>query len=206
MNLRAMPTSFMQLKSIIASLTLALALPLAGCAAPDMPPPLEGAAIGGPFELINGAGETVRWSDFEGKYRIVYFGFANCPDICPTDMARTMQGFRQFTKSDPDAAAKVQPIFITVDPGRDTPEKVAEFADAFPGGLIGLTGTPAQVDQAVKNFAASAQLGDPDESGNYDVNHTRLTLLFGPAGEPIATLPTDLGADAIAAELAKWVR
>lgn len=193
-------------------MALALALPLAACGGsgasqtPAGPPPLEGASIGGPFELVNGAGETVRWSDFEGEYRIVYFGFANCPDICPTDMARTMQGFRAFTASDPQAAAKVQPVFITVDPARDTPAKVTEFAAAFPGGLIGLTGTQEQIDQAVKNFGIVANLGEPGPGGGYDVQHSRYTYLFGPGGEPIAFLPTDEGAEAVAAELAKWVR
>ena len=202
MNPRAMPR-------IILSLSLALMLPLGGCdiADPVGPPPLEGAAIGGPFELVGGDGETVRWSDFDGQYRTIYFGFTNCPDICPTDMQRTMQGYHKFAESHPELAAKVQPIFVSVDYGRDTPETVTEFAAAFSDHLLGLTGSKEQLDQATKNFASPYTV-DPTggADGSYEVTHYSYSYLFGPDGEPITTLPTDLGADAVAAELAKWVR
>ena len=189
----------------------ALALPLAACGeasppAPVGPPPLEGAKLGGPFELTNGSGEIVRWSDFDGQYRIVYFGFTNCPDICPTDVQRTMQGLRQFAGEYPEAADNIQPIFITVDPARDTPAKVEEFAAAFSDRLIGLTGTQEQVDAAARNFGVAFYLEEPEENGAYNVQHARYTTLFGPDGQPIAFLPSDEGADAVQAELAKWVR
>ncbi|MCR9179773.1 MAG: SCO family protein [Erythrobacteraceae bacterium] len=186
---------------------LAVALALAGCdaATPAAEPPLAGAAIGGDFALINSAGETVRWDDFAGRYRVVYFGYAFCPDICPTDMQRVAQGLRVLAASDPGKAAKITPIFITIDPERDTPAVVGEFAAAFSDDIIGLTGTPEQIAAAAKAFAVYYARGEAVEGGGYLVDHSNVVFLFGPAGEPLATLPVDQGADAVAAELARWV-
>ena len=167
---------------------------------------LRGAAIGGPFELVDKTGETVRWNDFDGKYRIVYFGFAYCPDVCPTDVQRFSQGYRLFGRQNPELVKKVQPIFITVDPERDTPAKVGEFAAAFSPDLIGLTGTPEQIEAAKTAFKVFASKGAAQPGGGYLVNHTNLTYLFDPEGNPLGTLPTDEGPEAVAEELARWVR
>lgn len=168
-------------------------------------PPLAGADIGGPFELTNTAGETVRWSDFDGKYRIVYFGYAYCPDVCPTDMQRTVQGLNQFAQDHPERADRIQPLFITIDPERDTPQVVEEFTTAFSDDVIGLTGTPEQIRAAADTFRVFYQKGEPTTGGGYLVDHTNIVYLFGPEGEPLATLPADEGADAITVELDKWV-
>jgi protein SCO1/2 len=146
MNRSAMP------RALIASL-LALLVVACRAEAPPGEPPLAGAAIGGPFELVNSAGETVRWSDFDGQYRMVYFGYAYCPDVCPLDVQRMVRGYERFKQDEPALAAQVQPIFITIDPQRDTPEVVGEFTRAFSDDLIGLTGTPEQVDRAAKAFS-----------------------------------------------------
>jgi protein SCO1/2 len=192
--------------SILAMLT-AGSLGLAGCqpAAPAAEPPLAGAAIGGDFALTNSKGETVRWSDFAGKYRIVYFGYAFCPDVCPTDMQRVAQALKSMKASDPAKAAKIVPIFITIDPERDTPAVVGEFAAAFSPDIIGLTGSPEQIAAAAKAFKVFYQKGEAVEGGGYLVDHSNITYLFGPDGEPLATLPTDQGPNAVAAELDKWV-
>jgi protein SCO1/2 len=166
--------------------------------------PLAGAAIGGPFELVDPQGQTVRWSDFEGKYRIVYFGYAYCPDVCPYDVQRMMQGYSAFREDEPELAAQVQPLFITIDPARDTPEVVGEFTSAFSDDLVGLTGTPEQIDQAAKAFAVYYSKGEEGPSG-YLMDHSRAAYLMGRQGEPIALLPVDKGGDAVAAELARWV-
>ena len=168
-------------------------------------PPLYGATIGGEFELTGTDGETVRWSDFNGQYRIVYFGYAYCPDACPTDVQRTMQGFTQFERAAPERAAKVQPIFISVDPERDTAEVVDEFTNAFSERLIGLTGTEEQIAEAANAFGVYYVKFEPNESGAYLMDHSRIAFLFGPDGEPITMLPHDEGADAVQAELAQWV-
>jgi protein SCO1/2 len=192
--------------TIVAAIAAALAL--AGCggaSAPADEPPLAGAAIGGDFALVNSKGETVRWGDFAGKYRIVYFGYAFCPDVCPTDMQRVAQGLKELKAKDPAKAARIAAMFITVDPARDTPQVVGEFAAAFSPDIIGLTGSPEQIETAAKAFKVFYAKGEDQPGGGYLVDHSNVTYLFGPQGEPIATLPTDKGGTAIAAELDRWV-
>src|SRR6185369_13483277 len=103
-------------------LSAALALGLAACnggSGPAEEAPLAGAALGGEFTLVDKAGKPVRFSQFDGQYRIVYFGYTFCPDVCPLDLQNIVQGLRLFGKDHADAAARVQPLFITVDPERD---------------------------------------------------------------------------------------
>jgi len=187
-----------------------LPLALLGCGGPvSQPaerPPLEGAAIGGPFTLVDKTGHQVRWSDFAGKYRIVYFGYSFCPDACPLDLQKVMQGFSLFEKAHPGLARQVQPIFITIDPARDTPKVVGEFAAAFSPRLLGLTGTQAQTDAAAKAFAVYHARGKDTPGGGYLMDHSRTAYLMGRKGEPITVLPIDKTPQAVAAELAKWVR
>jgi protein SCO1/2 len=183
------------------------ALALTGCkaASPKHEPPLAGAAIGGDFALTSSTGKTVRWGDFAGKYRIVYFGYTFCPDICPTDMQRIVQGLKLLKQKDAAKAAKIVPIFITIDPERDTPEVVGAFAAAFSPDIIGLTGTPAEIAAVAKAFKVYYAKGEAIPGGGYLVDHSNVVYLFGPKGEPLATLPADQGGDAVAAELDKWV-
>ncbi|MEW9855814.1 SCO family protein [Novosphingobium sp. M1R2S20] len=205
MNRRAMTHHFRLLPVLLASLALAACGSQdAGQPAADRPP-LEGAAIGGPFSLVDKDGKTVSWDVFKGKYRIVYFGYTFCPDACPMDMQALMKGFAQFEQSDPQLAAKVQPIFITIDPERDTPEAVGQWTSAFSPRLVGLTGTPEQIAAVEKAFAAYSAKGE-ETSGGYLMDHSRIAYLMGPEGEPLAMLPVDKGGDAVAAELGKWVK
>ncbi len=190
---------------------IALFLSLAACEGsnsaptPAETPPLAGSTIGGPFTLLDKAGKPVRWDDFAGKYRIVYFGFTFCPDACPTDVAVLMQGLARFEKTHSAAAAAIQPIFISIDPARDTPAKVGEFAAAFSPRLLGLTGTATQVAVAAKAFKAYYAKGN-ESAGGYLMDHSRIAYLMDRDGKPLSMLPVDLGADAVAADLAKWVK
>ncbi len=173
---------------------------------PTQPPPLAGAAIGGPFELVDATGKTVRWSDFDGRWRIVYFGYAYCPDICPFDVQRMMQGYRQFASVQPELAAQVQPIFVTIDPARDTPKVIGEFTGNFGKELLGLTGTQEQIDAAAKAFSVYYAKGeDGGEGAGYLMDHSRAAYLMGRDGEPVALLPVETSGEAVAEELAKWV-
>ncbi len=191
--------------AIAAALALAATLAACGAGAPQQEPPLAGSTIGGDFTLTGSKGQTVRWGDFAGKYRIVYFGFTYCPDICPTDMQRVAQGLKILKAKDAELAAKVVPIFISIDPERDTPKVVGEFAAAFSPDLVGLTGTPEQIAATAKTFKVAYAKEPPAKNGSYLMQHSTIVYLFGPDGEPIATLPTDLGAEAVAAELERWV-
>ena len=188
---------------------LLFALAVAGCdgvAPQTVEPPLAGATIGGPFELVGSDGQTVRWDDFSGQYRMVYFGFTYCPDICPTDVQRMVKGLELFSEDDPAAGAKITPIFISVDPARDTPERVGQFAAAFSDRLVGLTGSEEQVKAAADSFGVAYSRGEDTPGGGYLVNHSAIAFLFGPEGDPIAILPTDRGPQAVADELDRWVR
>ncbi|HEX8466420.1 MAG TPA: SCO family protein [Allosphingosinicella sp.] len=186
-------------------LFLSLALALAACSGPPEEPPLKGAAIGGPFILTNQDGRQVTERDFAGKYRIMYFGFTHCPDVCPTDLAVVGQALRRFEKGDPARAARVAPIFVSVDPERDTPAVLKEYVSAFHPRLVGLTGTPQQVADMIKRYGAYGAK-EPAEGAGYNVNHSRLLELIGPDGKPIALLPYEKGAEALAAEFERWVK
>jgi protein SCO1 len=188
------------------SLAIGLTLPLAACGqAPAEAPPLAGASVGGAFSLTDQDGRAVRDTDFAGRYRLVYFGFANCPDVCPTDLATIGAALRQFEARDAERAARVQPIFITVDPRRDTPAVLKNYVGNFHPRLVGLTGSEEEIRRVTRAYGASAILGEPDQAGAYNVDHTRYIILYGPEGQPIAIVPHER-ADALVAELDRWVR
>ena len=208
MNRRAMSSNN---RIRLPSALLALAL-LAACGGSPAPTPksegpIANSSIGGPFTLTDSNGKTVHWSDFDGKYRIVYFGYTWCPDVCPTEVARIARGVKRFSEAHPQLAGDVVPIFVSVDPERDTPAKVGEFVHAFSDNMVGLTGTPEQVKAAADAFKVFYQKGEPNSEGAYLVNHSRLAYLMGRKGEPIALLPVDVKdqGEAISAELEKWI-
>jgi protein SCO1/2 len=180
------------------------AVSLAACQ-PAQKPPLDGARIGGPFALQTASGKTVSDKDFAGKYRIVYFGYTNCPDVCPTDMANLGRGVSQFRASHA-AAPPVALIFVTVDPGRDTPEIVAKFAHAFLPDAVGLSGSQPQIDAVKKAFAVYGKIEPGGSPGSYLVDHSRTSYLMDRDGKPMAILPSDVSADAVAKDLERWVR
>lgn len=208
MNRAAMPRPHPARKSKrfrLIPLALLLA-PLAACGTPTEEPPLAGAAIGGDFTLVDKTGKTVRSADFAGKWRIMYFGYTFCPDVCPLDLQHLMQGYHAFARSHPALAAKVQPIFVTIDPERDTAAKMGEYTANFGPELLGLTGTPAQIKAAAdawKVYYAKAQSKTP--GGAYLMDHSRAAYLMDPAGKPLALLPADKDGAAVAAELVRWV-
>lgn len=183
----------------------ALALTLSGCGGPGEEPPLAGATIGGPFTLVDKAGKPVRYADTDGKWRMVYFGYSFCPDVCPLDLQRMMQGYHSFAKDHAGLAADVVPIFITVDPERDTPAKIGEYTANFGPELVGLTGTPEQVKAAESAWKVYASKREGTTPGSYLMDHSRGAYLMDRAGKPVALLPVDASGQAVAAELAKWV-
>ena len=190
---------------LVPLLGLLAGLALAACSGGAEEPPLKGAAIGGPFTLTDQDGRPATERDYAGRYRIMYFGFTHCPDVCPTDLAVIGQALRRFEKSDPARAARVTPIFVSVDPERDTPAVLKDYVAAFHPRLVGLTGTPPQLADMARRYGAYYGKEAP-AAGGYNVNHSRLAQLIGPQGEPIALLPYDKGAEAVAAELDRWVK
>lgn len=190
--------------SVILALALAACNPQPG--GPAAEPPLAGARIGGPFTLTDGDGRTVTDRDFAGKYRIVYFGYTFCPDVCPVDVQTIGAGLKAFERRDAAKAGQVVPIFITVDPDRDTPPVVKAFVANFHPRMVGLTGTPQAIADVAKAYGIFFQKKDPAPGGGYMVDHSRQAYLMGPDGQPIALLPIEDGADKVADELQRWVR
>ncbi len=199
--------------------SLFLALLVSGCNPPaEQPPltqaPLAGARIGGPFTLTDQNGKKRSYADDAGKFRIVYFGYTSCPDICAPDMQHLMAGLIAFEKAHPELANKVQPYFITVDPKRDTPDVLKQFVSAFHPRLVGLTGTEAEIAAAAKSFAVYYQKVDGTSPDAYLMSHSQTPYLMGTDGKPLAILPADTpntepnegDPQLVTAELAKWVR
>lgn len=168
---------------------------------------LEGSAIGGEFALVDETGRPRRWSDFAGQWRLVYFGYTFCPDVCPVDTANLAAGLAAFEKAAPARGQRVQPIFITVDPARDTPAALAEFTAGFHPRLLGLTGSEAAIAETLKAFRVYARRVEGATEGSYLVDHMAVVYLFDPDGRPVAFLAgPDAAPQAVTAMLEAHVR
>ena len=143
------------------------------------PSPAQAAAIGGPFELVDHTGETVNEESFDDRYLLVYFVYAYCPDICPTELLIMGQAIDELG----DLADEVQPLFVTVDPARDTVEYLAAYVPTFHPRLVGLTGSNEQIHAAAKAYRVFYRLNEPDEDGNYLVDHTSYVYFMDPDGD-----------------------
>lgn len=183
---------------------------LAACSpsgpAGDEQPPLAGAKIGAPFTLTDHDGRRVSDRAFAGKWRIVYFGYTFCPDVCPTGLQTLSAGLRAFEKIDPARAVKIVPIFVSVDPARDTPAALKPFVAAFHPRLVGLTGSEAEVAALAKAYGVYAARGEAQPGGGYLVDHSSQAYLMGPEGQPVALLSEEGPPQKIADELAQWVK
>ncbi|MEM8799219.1 MAG: SCO family protein [Pseudomonadota bacterium] len=159
------------------------------------------AAIGGPFELVTHTGEPVTEESFEGRYRLMYFGYTYCPDVCPTDLSYMASTLDRLGESAPSVAAAIDPLFVTVDPERDTQAVMADHVARLHPRLVGLRGTPAQTKSILKSYRVYAQKapydGEGDPAVDYLVNHSAYIYLFGPDGKLItffdhATPPSEM--------------
>jgi cytochrome oxidase Cu insertion factor (SCO1/SenC/PrrC family) len=144
----------------------------------DMGAKVAASAIGGPFELVDQTGRTRTQADLSGKFALIYFGFTYCPDACPTALVAMAEALDQIGP----LAARVQPVFVTVDPERDTVAQMASYVAAVDDRLWGLTGTPAQIAQAAKAYRVFYRKATPKDGGEYLVDHTSLIYLMGPDG------------------------
>jgi protein SCO1/2 len=152
------------------------------------------APVGGPFELTDQTGHRRSDADFRGKLVVLYFGYTYCPDVCPTELQSISLALDRLGAT----AEAVQPLFITVDPERDTPARLADFVSSFHPRLIGLTGSPAEIRKtaiAYRTFFAKNSAAAP---GDYSVDHTGFIYLVGKDGQYLGFLPPGLAPDAIA--------
>ena len=149
------------------------------------PSPGIGDAIGGDFELTNHNRESMRLSDLRGKVALLFFGYTHCPDICPA----TLYLMRQVRDALGPHADDFQGVFVSVDPARDTPERLREYVGFFDPTLIALTGTQDQITSVTKLYAAGYELGQPADDGSYVVGHTTFGYLIGRDGKVAALFP-----------------
>ena len=152
------------------------------------------------FELTDHEGMIRTQEDFAGRWMLVFFGFANCPDVCPTtlaEVAAVMDGLEED-------AAKVQPLFVSVDPARDTPSELAEYVQAFDAGIVGLTGTPEQIDRTADGFRIYYEKVEQTATpGSYTMGHSSQLFLFDPDAGYVASWTYGTPAEEILADLRK---
>lgn len=196
---------FVPLLALLLAAALAAGTWLALRPPPPPPAPLAGSGIGGPFALVDQDGRAVTDRDFAGRWRLMYFGYSFCPDICPTDLQRMGQALRLFETMAPDRAARIAPIFITIDPERDTPAILKPYVAAFHPRLVGLTGNAAAITAATKAFRVVAEKRATPGAATYLMDHSALTYLMAPDGAPVAFATSDQSAEALAALLDRYV-
>ena len=165
-----------------------------------------GSTIGGPFTLVNTQGETVRASDFDGQYRLIYFGYTYCPDICPTTLVDMTRALEKLGENAPAKAKRIKPVFITVDPQRDDVQAVRAYIENFHPRFAGLTGSPEQVKKAANAFHVYYEKVKTDRpEGEYLMNHSSYIYLLGPDGRYVDHIKHTTDANKLAEVLAKKV-
>ena len=160
------------------------------------------ALIGGPFSLVGEGGKTVTDQNFRGRYMLVFFGFTHCPDICPAELQVMSQALdRLGAKAD-----KVVPIFITLDPERDTPETVAKYVQSFGPNFVGLSGSPETVAAAAKAYrVAYTKVENKDSREDHTIDHSALAYLMGPDGKYLAHFPYGTDPEKMAEKLSQYL-
>ncbi len=187
---------------ILGAMVAVLALYLPHTHVQQPPGTAATAVIGGPFTLSDTTGNVVTEVNLKGRYSLIFFGFTHCPDICPV----TLQTVTQALKAAGPAGEKVQPVFITLDPERDTPEALATYMANFDPRFIALTGTPEQVNAITKAFrvyATKTAIRDAEgkDTGDYSVSHSGFMYLLDRDGKYLGLLPGSSTADEIVAYL-----
>jgi cytochrome oxidase Cu insertion factor (SCO1/SenC/PrrC family) len=147
---------------------------------PAEDPGSAAAAIGGPFRLTDQRGERVAAKDFQGQWMLVYFGYTFCPDICPMTLANMTAALDELSEG---AAEQIVPIFITVDPKRDTVEQLAEYAPLFDERLVALTGTDAEIKAAARAYKVYFSKAEGSGEDDYLMDHSGFVYLMGPDGK-----------------------
>jgi protein SCO1/2 len=150
--------------------------------------------IGGPFVLTDHFGKRVSDAEFRGRWLLIYFGYTYCPDVCPTELQTVAAALE---KLGPRGAAIV-PLFVTIDPERDTPAVLAEYVKLFDDRLIGLTGTPDEIAAMAKRFRVYYAKTRPKGDAPYLMDHSSFLYLMGPDGRFRALFRQGMGADQLA--------
>jgi cytochrome oxidase Cu insertion factor (SCO1/SenC/PrrC family) len=153
--------------------------------------------VGGPFTLFDSQNRIVTDRDFRGRFMLVYFGYTSCPDVCPTTLVAVTQALARLG----ERGDSIQPVFITIDPKRDTVAVMGRYVAAFSPRLIGLTGSPAQLQKVEAEYHVVVRPGsDPDA-----IDHSAVLYLMGSDGRFLAPLPTDATPAVLAADFARFI-
>ncbi|WP_158747254.1 SCO family protein [Acidisphaera sp. L21] len=160
-------------------------------------------SIGGPFRLVDAQAQPTTEQAFRGRYMLIYFGYTSCPDVCPT----TLQAMAVAMQDLGARAARVQPIFVTVDPKRDTPAVLRDYVDAIAPGIVALTGPDDAVDAMLRRYRVRHAI-HPMENypGEYLVDHSSVIYLMAPDGHFVAPLRADEPGDVMATQVAAYMR
>jgi len=174
-----------------------------------MPDAIESPIVGA-FELVDGDGKPVTEADFAGRYLLVYFGYTYCPDVCPTELAKMTTAFDIFAEAAPARAEKVVPIFVSVDPDRDTPDRLKEYAALFHPRLVALTGSPDQIRAVASTYKVFYVKIHPEggDTGKQDylMDHSSQIYLMGPDAHYLTHFASTLSETQIAAALERLVQ
>ncbi len=139
----------------------------------------SGIQVGGRFQLTDSTGKSVTDATYRGKWMLVYFGYTYCPDVCPTELQAVAAGLDKLGP----LASQVAPLFITIDPERDTPATIGPYVKLFDDRLVGLTGTPEQIAAVAKAYRVYYAKVTPKNGGDYLMDHSSFLYLMGPDGQ-----------------------
>jgi protein SCO1/2 len=154
------------------------------------------ADVGGPFQLTDQHGKRIGDKDFRGRYMLIYFGYSFCPDVCPTTLAVIAQALDKLG----GRSHQVVPIFITIDPERDTPKVLDDYMKAFGPSFVGLTGGAAEIKDVEKRYRVYA-VKKPLPGGSYGMDHSSVIYLMGPAGKMVSFYDEAVSPDELAKDL-----
>lgn len=155
------------------------------------------------FELTNDQGEAVTAEAYQGQIRLLFFGFTSCPDVCPATLAKLNKAVRAMPEP---LQSEVTPLFVSVDPGRDTPEKIASYVEFFGDRTEGLTGDEAALRRLAKRYRTTFGYDEPDERGNYAVSHSSAVYVFDRQGEARLLFQSGVSAEQITEDLTQLAR
>jgi protein SCO1/2 len=162
----------------------------------------ETVTVGGPFALTDQNGMLRTEKDFRGRYMLVFFGYTYCPDVCPTTLAVMADALERMHAG----ADKIVPVFITVDPKRDTPEKIKAYLASFGPRFVGLTGEAKDIAAVAKEYRVYYKEHPAENGAEYTVDHSGVVYLMDPNGAFVANYSLETAPEAMAADLLKRLR
>jgi len=154
------------------------------------------ADVGGPFQLTDQHGKRIGDKDFRGRYMLIYFGYSFCPDVCPTTLAVIAQALDKLG----ERSHQVVPIFVTIDPERDTPKVLDDYMKAFGPSFVGLTGSASEIKDVEKRYRVYA-VKKPLPGGSYGMDHSSVIYLMGPDGKMVSFYDEAVSPDELAKDL-----